>query len=271
MAIDLGRLPQSDVFRIDLDPAGAVAAYVAHRRRFASSVSRLDESALASPSRCSKWSVADVLRHGCDVDRWVRTIWAGDLPFDSFDPRVIPHEEVAEARSLSDADVRDRYVVSSREMAADVENTGPEQWAQPSFSFAGPMPWWQALLHMFFDSWVHERDVLLPLGVPVEEAEDEVTAVLMYLLALVPHASRLLGREEEVDAVVCGFHVTARNRPITVSPAEDVPTGVPVLDGDAPSVIDALSGRGDLEEVLSGDREVIDRLAVLGRHFSASD
>jgi hypothetical protein len=44
---------------------------------------------------------------------------------------------------------------------------------------------------------------------------------------------------------------------------------VPVLEGDAPSVIDALSGRGDLEEVLTGDPEVIDRLAVLGRHFSA--
>src|SRR5947209_467008 len=217
MAIDLGRLPQSEVFRIELDPAEAVAAYVAHRRRFAASVSSLDARELWSPSRCSKWSVADVLRHGCDVDRWVRTIWAGDLPFNAFDPRVTPHEEVVEARTLSDAEIRDRYVGSSEEMAAHVANTGPEQWAQPSFSFAGPMPWWQALLHMLFDSWVHERDVLLPLGVHVEEAEDEVTAALMYLLALVPHASRLLGRNEEVDAVVCGFHVTARTRPITVS------------------------------------------------------
>src|SRR4051812_2136732 len=125
MKVDPDAVPQSDHFRIALDPAVVVDAYAGHRRRFASSAATLDEGALASLSRCSEWSVADVLRHGCDVDRWLRTIWAGDLPFNAFDPRVTPHEQVVQGRSLPDAEVRNRYVASAEEMAAEVDGAGP--------------------------------------------------------------------------------------------------------------------------------------------------
>src|SRR5436309_10117493 len=178
MATELNAVPQSDHFRLALDPASVVTAYAAHRRRFASSVATLDERALRSPSRCSEWSVADVLRHGCDVDRWMRTIWAGDLPFGAFDPRVTPHQEVVDGRSLPDAVVRDRFVASAEEMAGEVEGAGPDRWSLPSFSYAGVMPWWQSLLHVLWDSWVHERDALLPLGMQVAERDDEVKLAL---------------------------------------------------------------------------------------------
>ena len=49
--------------RVHLDPAAVVRAYGRHRRRFAASVTSLDEAALRTPSRCSEWTVADVLRH----------------------------------------------------------------------------------------------------------------------------------------------------------------------------------------------------------------
>jgi len=74
-------------------------------------------------------------------------------------------------------------------------------------SFAGTVPWWLGLLHVLFDSWVHERDALLPLGRVVAVARDELDPVLAYLLAIVPHVSRRLGSDEPVDAVVCGFRV----------------------------------------------------------------
>jgi hypothetical protein len=44
----------------------------------------------------------------------------------------------------------------------------------------------------------------------------------------------------------------------------------PVLTGDAPSVVDALSGRRDLDEVLTGDGEVLHRLGFLGRFLSST-
>jgi hypothetical protein len=79
-------VPQSDVLLIRLDPAAALAPYARHRHRFALDVADLDRDALAAPSRCSKWSVADVLRHINDVDGWMDAIWGGDPPpFTSFD------------------------------------------------------------------------------------------------------------------------------------------------------------------------------------------
>jgi len=262
-------IPQAADLHVDLDPAAVVTAYVRHRRRFAASVTSLDKAVLRTPSRCSEWTVADVLRHGCDVDQWLRTIWAGEVPFSAFDPRVTPHESVVDGRSVPDVEVRDRYVESAEAMAAEVDGSGPERWGLPSLSFAGAVPWWLGLLHMLFDSWVHERDALLPLGREVAVASDELGAVLAYSLAIVPHVSRRLGCDEPVDAVVCGFRVTADEGPVTVTRlAGDPPAGVPVLTGDPPFVVDALSGRCSLEEVLTGDATTVHRLGVLARFFA---
>ncbi|MEX2393244.1 MAG: maleylpyruvate isomerase N-terminal domain-containing protein, partial [Actinomycetota bacterium] len=60
-------VPQSERFRVDLDPGEVLAAYVRQRRRFAASVASMDSAALAQPTRCHLWSVADVLRHLADV------------------------------------------------------------------------------------------------------------------------------------------------------------------------------------------------------------
>jgi uncharacterized protein (TIGR03083 family) len=255
--------------RVDLDPAAVVRAYGRHRRRFAASVASLDEAALRTPSRCSEWTVADVLRHGCDVDEWLRTIWAGDVPFSAFDPRVTPHEWVVEGRSVPDVEVRDRYAESAEAMAAEVDGSGPERWELPSLSFAGAVPWWLGVAHVLFDSWVHERDVLLPLGRDVPVESDEVDAVLAYSLAIVPHVSRRLGRDERIDAVVCGFRVTVEDGPVTVTRSTGgSPAGMPVLTGDPPFVVDGLSGRCSLEEVLTGNATVVHRLGVLARFFA---
>jgi hypothetical protein len=158
-------------------------------------------------------------------------------------------------------------------MAAEVEDVGPERWGVPTLSYAGFLPWWQALLHVLWDSWIHERDALLPLGLPVDEIESEVTVGLCYVLALGQYASRRHGRGEPVDAVVCGFRVTASEGPIMVVPVSGVDQRsgtVPVLTGHPPSVVDALSGRGDLDEVLTGDGEVLHRLGFLGRFLSST-
>ena len=263
------KVPQAEHLHVELDPAAVVRAYVEHRRRFAASVGSLDEAALRTASRCSEWTVADVLRHGCDVDRWMSAIWAGEVPFDAFDPRVTPHQAVVEGRSVRDVEVRDRYVESADAMAGDVEDSGPERWGLPSLSPAGPVPWWLSLLHVLYDSWVHERDALLPLGHETAVERDEVEAVLAYSLVLVPHLSRALGDREPLDAVVCGFEVTAGDASVTVRrSASGPPPGAHVLTGDPLLVVDAISGRGSLEEALTGDDVVIQRLGALARFFT---
>src|SRR5687768_6823265 len=106
-------------------------AFARHRRRFADAVASLDDEALAHPTRCTEWSVADVLRHCCDVDEWFRAGAAGDpTPFldPSFDPITTPRELVAAQRGVSDVSARDRFVESSYAIASDVDASGSDRW-----------------------------------------------------------------------------------------------------------------------------------------------
>jgi hypothetical protein len=257
-------IPQGDQIHVDLDPAATLAAYARHRRRFAAEVGWLDEAALAMQSRCSEWSVADVLRHGCDVDGWMRTIWAGEaLPFTSFDPCTTPREFVLAGRAIPDFEVRDRYVASAETMAVDVGSSGAERWGSTSISPLGFVPWWQSALHIFYDSWVHERDALLPLGEAIPVVADEAVPVLAYSLAV---AGALI--TEPTDASVAGVQlITGEGPPIAtpVTPGTDTDT-VP----DMATVIDALSGRGTVEDALGGtDPDVVHRLGVLARRLQS--
>lgn len=251
--------PQGDQIHVDLDPTDALAAHARHRRRFAVEAEALDSEALAQPSRCSLWSVADVLRHLGDVDEWMQAIWSGGrTPFTSFDPILTPHEFVVAGRAISDLEARDRFVASCETMAADVGSSGPERWGLTSVSPVGFVPWWLSALHVFFDSWIHERDVLLPLGVspPVEDAE--AVPVLAYSLAIV---GTLI--DEPTDAVIAGVHLRAGD-----PPSRATPVGVHA-DPRAPELVDALLGRGTVGDALDGvDTEVADRLGTLARIFN---
>jgi len=237
-----------------------LSAYAQHRHRFAAEVAGLDEDALAERSRCSEWSVADVLRHGCDVDRWMQVIWAGEpLPFTTFDPRTTPNEWVMTGRSIPDAEVRDRYVASAEVMAVDVGNSPGERWGLPSLSPLGFVPWWLSALHIFWDSWVHERDALLPLGVEVPVVDDETLPTLAYCLAVVGTFIH-----EPTDAVVAGVRLTIGEGPVTSArEAATADTGT-----DVATIIDALSGRTTLEDALPEcDPQLLDRLGALTRMF----
>jgi uncharacterized protein (TIGR03083 family) len=252
-------IPQGEQIHVDVDPAATLAAYGQHRRRFAAEVGSLDEPALAAQSRCSLWTVADVLRHCRDVDDWMQALWSGGRPpFSSFDPITTPHEFVEAGRAISDVEARDRYVSSCATMAADVGGSGPERWGQTSVSPVGFVPWWLSALHVFFDSWIHERDVLLPLGLSVPVEASEALPVLAYSFAVVGTLIK-----EPTDVLVAGVRVVTGEPPSRATPvAENV-------DPNAANIIDALLGRGSVEEALAGtDPVVVNRLGSLARIFN---
>jgi uncharacterized protein (TIGR03083 family) len=250
---------QAEKVRVEVDPGQACTAYARHRRRFAEEAAALDAGALTAPSRCSRWSVADVLRHCTDVDGWMQAIWTGQpLPFTAFDPVTTPDEFVAAGRAVPDEEVRDRYAVSAERMAADVERSGSERWGQPALSPLGFVPWWLSLAHVFWDSWVHERDALLPLGLDVPAHADEVTPVLSYSLAV---AGTLI--TEPTHTVVAGVRLT----PGDGTPATTRPDGATAAPA---AVVDALAGRGRLDDVLPDtEPAILHRLGALARLFSS--
>jgi uncharacterized protein (TIGR03083 family) len=255
--------PQAKQLHLNLDPTPILTAHARHRRRFAEEVASLDAGALATQSRCHKWSVADTLRHLCDVDGWMWDIWSGrQPPLTAFDPNTTPHEFVLAGRAIPDVEVRDRFVASSVKMAADVENSGADRWGDPALSPLGFVPWWLSAMHIFFDSWVHERDCLVPLGVDVPVEQDEVMPVLAYILGLVG-----LFDSEPLDLVVAGIRVQAGVAPVVVTPV-----GSPDGAVDVSRLADALSGRGDLAAGLVGtDPAAADRLAALVRFLEPAD
>lgn len=250
-------VPQADHIEVGLDPAAVLAAYARHRRRFADEVISLSDAELATPSRCAKWTVADVLRHGCDVDAWMQSIWSGGpLPFTSFDPRTTPHDSVVTGRAVPDDVVRDRYAASARVMAADVAGSGPDRWGLPSLCPAGAVPWWMSALHVFFDSWVHERDALLPLGRSLPADPGEATPVLAWAISLVGHIGT-----DPLDAEVGGVHVVRHDGVVSSRV-------VGAASGDVAAIIDAVSGRGSVAEALAGcDPAVVRRLGAMARFF----
>jgi uncharacterized protein (TIGR03083 family) len=261
MATDATLVPQGERIHVDVDPAAALAAYARHRRRFAEEVAALDDVALAAQSRCNLWSVADVLRHCRDVDEWMQALWSGGMPpFTSFDPIMTPHEFVLAGRSIPDVEARDRYVASCEAMAADVGTSGPERWGQMSISPVGFVPWWLSAMHVFFDSWIHERDVLLPLGISPPVEPTEALPVLAYSFAIVGTMIT-----EPTDAVLAGIHVVAGTEG---SASRATPTA-DTVDGNAADIIDALLGRGNVEEVLPGsDPDAVRKLGALARIFN---
>ncbi len=253
-------VPQGDVIVVDLDPAAMLSAYAVHRRRFAAEVSSLDRAMLASRSRCERWSTADVLRHCCDVDSWLTSIWSGQLPpFERFDPLVTPDEFVAASRDVPDDEIRDRYVASAEKMATEVAESQRERWGTTSLSPLGFVPWWQSVLHVLWDSWMHERDALLPIGATPPVEADELVPVLAYSLALV---GTLVG--EPVDVKVAGFRLVTGDGNPCVTPSN---AGVR-CDAETAAVVDALAGRGRLEDALSqAQPDVMSRLDALARYF----
>jgi uncharacterized protein (TIGR03083 family) len=261
--VDVREVPQAEQLRVELDPTPILVAHAGHRRRFAEEVASLDEHALGTQSRCHKWTVADVLRHLCDVDSWMDDIWAGRPPplSGGFDPNRTPHEFVLAGRSIPDIEVRDRFIASSEKMAADVESSNSERWGKPALSPLGGVPWWLSALHVFFDSWLHERDCLLPLGVDVPVVEHEAIPVLAYILGLVG-----LFDAEELDIEVEGIRVKAGTPPVVVTPI-----GSPGGAVDVGTLNDALSGRSDIARVLSGYPEDAHRLGALARFLEPAD
>jgi maleylpyruvate isomerase len=269
--------PQADQIQFHFDPHATLAALTGHRRRFGSTVASLTVEELAAPSRCEGWTVADILRHGVWVDATFRRLWAGDeSPSASFDPRTTPDESVRASRAVPDEEVRRRYLSSTETMIAALESAGPERFGDPSLSPAGRVPWWLSALHLGWDSTVHERDALTPLGRTVEAVPGELMPNLGYSLVLASLFDGLDPLNVQVGSVRlrrAGGLVTAW---ATTGDEEEGDNGdssadaAEVLTGEPAAIIDALCGRGSLTGALGGDSAVIDRLGGLARYFASS-
>jgi hypothetical protein len=97
--------------------------------------------------------------------------YTGPMPY--FDPAVAPMKMVDDIGSLSAAQALDLFVSSNAELAATVEALDEIGWPTLAESPLGAVPIRLLMSHALWDSWAHERDILLPLGMEPTVVADE--------------------------------------------------------------------------------------------------
>lgn len=232
------------------------------RRRFAALLQTLTDEQWATQSRCSEWTVQGVISHLLQTDQfWAISMTAGlrgepTRFLATFDPVASPAQAVAGMITLTPAEVLARYLANLEAFEAVIASIADDQWdtvmaeAPPGHLSLGA-----TALHALWDSWIHERDVAIPLGLtPVEEA-DEVEAILRYAVGLSPSFVSSVGTNK---SGTLGIVTTEPSLSLVVHAADTVRvsdgTGDgPCLRGRAVDLIEALSYRAKLEHDLGED------------------
>ncbi len=244
------------IIEIDGEPDDQLVPLTRQRRRLAATLSELRDDHWQSPSRCDGWSVQDVVAHLVGVNSfWCASVRAGlagapTRVLAGFDPAATPALMVAGMRDLTPREVQERFVASNEELLDLVAGMDRDDWARPAESPPGHVPIRLVACHALWDSWVHERDIALPLGLTAAVEPDEVVSCVRYAAALSPGLA--IGNGLALDGC---FAVDATGPDVScvldvgdvVSVRDDVaPAGVPLLRGEAVTLVEALSLRAPL-------------------------
>jgi hypothetical protein len=199
-----------DALRLRADPAlGAVVEpWIRHRERFAAALGSFDDERWAAPSRCDAWSNRELVCHLIDVDAyWTMSLESGRggeaITFlRDFDPTATPLALVAAKAALSNDDVLDAFATNTAGFRKTVEALDDREWESAVCeSPIGHVPARVMLAHALWDSWLHERDALVDLGLATTPEPDELGVVAWYSLLFGGAQGGLL---DDPDAVGLG-------------------------------------------------------------------
>jgi uncharacterized protein (TIGR03083 family) len=223
------------------------------RRRLEATLAELNDDAWRAPSRCADWCVQDVVAHLVSVnDFWTASVHAGlagtpTRVLAGFDPAATPPLIVGPMRELSSAEMFERFAVSNTAFLETIGALDDAGWSTLAESPPGHVSVRLLAQHALWDSWVHERDIALPLGsTPVVEP-DEVRSCLQYASALSPALSISIGKPATGVFSVVASDPDA-SFVIEVAETAAVREGAPIPDtpclrGDAVELVEALSLR----------------------------
>lgn len=263
---------------LELDAAAGFAAgldllpvaLAALRNRMLDVCEGLDDDQWQLASRCELWSVHDVVRHVRDACGLHVASLQGEptpfLPHQRFDARETPLRWLDRTAGQNPADT----VAELRQCCAAEERALRGRLQQYTDDVVnapyGPVHWTVLAAHVFWDAWLHARDVteVVHVGPASTEAEDELVALYSLLIASVP-ALRMNRHFDLTVALSCddGRKYRASITPGRVGLATTGRDDGSDLQGELAPVVDALAGRGELESVLQGDRELLEPLTWL--------
>lgn len=243
------------------------------RRRLAELLSTLDESQWASPSRCRGWACRDVVSHLVTVNSfWALSITAGRSGeptryLAGFDPVATPAQMVNAAPVTTTAELLDAFNASTDSLAAALDGIDAAGWALPAEAPPGHLSIDTVVLHALWDSWIHERDIAVPLGLTTDEAPDEVAGGLRYAVGLGP---ALLAANGSTRTGVFAVRASSPlvELMVEVGPAVIVRDGggsdvVPTITGGAVELLESFSLRSSPPALPGADGWMVGGLSVL--------
>ncbi len=245
------------IMAMDGPPGRVGEAFVRQRRRMQEELASLTDEQWQHPSRCAGWTAQDVVAHLIGTNEfWHGSMVAGIAGSPTrilagFDPAATPPLMVEPMRSMTPREVLDQLSDTNAALFGVVEALDADSWSTVAESPPGHVPIDLLAHHALWDSWVHERDVLLPLAITPPDEPDEVVACLRYAAALGP---ALLATSETggggtfvIEATDPSAHVVIEVG-TTVSVRDEVgPPGAPKLTGRSVDLVEALSIRAPIE------------------------
>jgi uncharacterized protein (TIGR03083 family) len=238
----------------EFDPEHLLGVFGEQRRRFVTVLRGFGPGDWAAPTRCALWSAQDVVRHLSDNNRNAVAVEPGDRMLDTtagYDPRVTPRTLLAESADESPEATLARFVATTEErFARDRVRLAHGVRFDVRMPY-GPMNWTIRILHGFWDSWLHERDVLLARGMKHPADDDATGYAAAYGLFIAAAVASIFGaqvREKLTLGGAGGGVFELDNSDGVTLIATRVTTAGPL----AAEVTDALAGRAPVAAVLGG-------------------
>ena len=247
----------------DLDPEHLLEVFGEQRRRFAAVLQGFGPGDWAAPTRCADWSAHEVVRHLCDCNAHGAAAGPDDRTLDltaGFDPRTTPRGWLAASAGEPPEATLSRFVATTEELLA-VLRTRLAQGRRFEVRLPfGPMDWTVFVLHSFWDSWLHERDMLLPRGADHPTDGDATAYAAAYGVFIAAAVASMFGDPVHQKLTLGGdgggvFDLDSRGA-VTLTVTRVATAGPP-----AAQVTDALAGRAPAAAVL-GDLPSSTRAAL---------
>ena len=216
----------------------------------------------------------DVVAHLVGVDEfWVFSTTgalAGEpsRSLTGFDPVATPPQLIEGRREQSPPELLAAYRAGVDTFGNLVTGLDAAQWAMLADAPPGHVSLHAMVRHAIWDAWIHERDILLPLGLDPTVEADEVQACLEYVAALGPVILAASGSPDPGTLAVVGTDPDARavvelDEIVRVTTEAPVPEGAVVLQGPSVDLVEALSLRAPLPQpVRAEDRPLLSGLAT---------
>ena len=238
----------------DFDPEHLLDVFGRQRRRFVTVLQGFTPDDWAAPTRCADWSANDVVRHLCDSNMKAAAIGPDDRTLDitaGFDPRITPSQWLAASAGEPPGATLGRFVATTEERLA-LDRAWLAQGRQFDVRMPyGPVDWTVRVLHGFWDSWIHERDVLLARGTDHPTGGDATLYATAYGVFIAAAVAWVFGDPVQGKLALGGdgggvFDLDCHDG-VTLTVTRVTAEGPPAAE-----VADALAGRPPAAGVLGG-------------------